>query len=287
MADTSQTERVSSEWDDLTGKVVLVTGASSGIGRSFCVDLANAGCKVIAAARRVDRLISLCDEINGKDLIDDVRAVAVELDVAAEGPVIEASVKKAWDAFGRIDCLINNAGVRGNVLSPLELSEEEWNSTMRTNLTGTWLVAKYVGRYMCDAKHKHKHKHGGSIINISSISGLPRGELPGGLAYVSSKAGVVTLTKVMAMEMGMYNIRVNSINPGIFRSEITESLLSKKWLNQVVEKIVPLGTFGTTDPGLTSLVRYLIHDSSKYVTGNTFIVDAGTTLPGVPLFSSL
>lgn len=195
MADTSQTERVSSEWDDLTGKVVLVTGASSGIGRSFCVDLANAGCKVIAAARRVDRLISLCDEINGKDLIDDVRAVAVELDVAAEGPVIEASVKKAWDAFGRIDCLINNAGVRGNVLSPLELSEEEWNSTMRTNLTGTWLVAKYVGRYMCDAKHKHKHKHGGSIINISSISGLPRGELPGGLAYVSSKAGVVTLTK--------------------------------------------------------------------------------------------
>lgn len=113
MADTSQTERVSSEWDDLTGKVVLVTGASSGIGRSFCVDLANAGCKVIAAARRVDRLISLCDEINGKDLIDDVRAVAVELDVAAEGPVIEASVKKAWDAFGRIDCLINNAGVRG------------------------------------------------------------------------------------------------------------------------------------------------------------------------------
>ncbi|CAH1424740.1 unnamed protein product [Lactuca virosa] len=77
-----------------------------------------------------------------------------------------------------------------------ELSEEAWNSTMRTNLTGTWLVAKYVGRYMCDAKHKHEHKHGGSIINISSISGLPRGELPGGLAYVSSKAGVVTLTKV-------------------------------------------------------------------------------------------
>ncbi|KAI3772593.1 hypothetical protein L6452_03783 [Arctium lappa] len=106
-------------WYDLSGKVVMVTGASSGLGRGFCIDLAKAGCRIIAAARRGDRLISLCNEINrlgetgASELTDNVRAVAVELDVSGKGPAIEASVKKAWDEFGRIDALINNAGVRG------------------------------------------------------------------------------------------------------------------------------------------------------------------------------
>ncbi|CAK9188532.1 unnamed protein product [Ilex paraguariensis] len=114
-------------WRDLEGKVVMVTGASSGIGRDFCLDLAKAGCKIIAAARRIERLQSLCHEINELVNSNDPRssqlnsttptsprAVAVELDICADGPTIEASVQKAWDAFGRIDALINNAGVRGN-----------------------------------------------------------------------------------------------------------------------------------------------------------------------------
>ncbi|KAJ0787950.1 putative 3-oxoacyl-[acyl-carrier-protein] reductase [Helianthus annuus] len=276
-------------WDELSGKVVMVTGASSGIGRDLCIDLAKAGCRIIAAARRTDRLLSLCDEINrlqrsssGKgEVTDDVGAVAVELDVSAKGPTIEASVERAWDAFGRIDVLINNAGIRGNLRSPLEWSEEEWNNIVRTNLTGTWLVSKYVCTCMRDASQV------GSVINISSISGLQRTEVPGGLAYASSKGGVVTLTKVMALEMGRFNITVNCICPGIFRSEITEKLLQKDWISKVVEKTVPLRTYGTTDPALTRLVRYLIHDSSKYISGGVFIADAGYTLPGVPIFSSL
>ncbi|KVD97507.1 Glucose/ribitol dehydrogenase, partial [Cynara cardunculus var. scolymus] len=102
------------QWHDLSGKVVLVTGASSGLGRGFCIDLAKAGCRIVAAARRRDRLVSLCEEINGIRRNDDVGAVAVvvELDVSGKGPAIEASVKRAWSAFGRIDALINNAGVR-------------------------------------------------------------------------------------------------------------------------------------------------------------------------------
>lgn len=89
------------------------------------------------------------------------------------------------------------------------------------------------------------------------------------------------------MEFGKYGIRVNSISPGIFNSEITEGLMQRHWLNKVVERTVPLRTLGSTDPALTSLLRYLIHDSSQYVSGNVFIVDAGATLPGLPIFSSL
>ncbi|XP_050245239.1 uncharacterized protein LOC126693339 [Quercus robur] len=273
-------------WGELEGKVVMVTGASSGLGLEFCLDLAKAGCKIIAAARRVDRLQSLCHQINSSSSsssssTSSPRAVAVELDLTADGPTIEKSIKKAWDVFGHIHALVNNAGLRGNVRSPLELSEEEWNHVIKTNLTGNWLVSKYIGIRMRDAER------GGSIINISSVAGLDRGQLPGSAAYAASKAGLNILTKVMALELGVYKIRVNSISPGIFKSEITQSLLQKEWLHNVTKKIIPLREYGTTDPALTSLVRYLLHESSEYVSGNIFIVDSGATLPGVPIYSSL
>ncbi|KAL8155111.1 uncharacterized protein LOC141719644 [Apium graveolens] len=280
-------------WSNLQGKVVMVTGASSGLGRELCIDLANAGCKVVAAARRMNMLKSLCEEINTtcvdtgafafspKPSSITYRAAAVELDVAGNGEAIKLAVEKAWKCFGRIDALVNNAGVRGGVKSSLDLSEEEWNNVVRTNLTGSWLVSKYVGLCMVAAVQK------GCIINISSTAGLNRTQIHGSLAYSSSKSGLNSMTKIMALELGNQNIRVNSISPGLFRSEITESLMEKEWLKNVCTRTVPLKTFLTSDPALTSLVRYLIHDSSKYVTGNIFIVDAGFTLPGLPLFSSL
>ncbi|CAK8571130.1 unnamed protein product [Lathyrus sativus] len=268
-------------WHKLDDKVVLVTGASSGLGCDFCLDLAKAGCRIVAAARRLDRLHSLCYQINNLYGNGTVRAVAVELDVSADSATIDRSIQKAWDAFGYIDALINNAGVRGSVKSPLNLSEEEWDHVLKTNLTGCWLVSKYVCKHMCDTQRK------GSIINISSTSGLNRGQLSGAVAYASSKAGVNMLTKVMSLELGVHKIRVNSISPGIFKSEITEKLLEKAWLNNVITKINPLRSLVASDPALTSLARYLIHDSSEYVTGNNFIVDCGATLPGVPVYSSL
>ncbi|XP_060171478.1 uncharacterized protein LOC132602714 [Lycium barbarum] len=266
-------------WRDLSGKVVMVTGASSGIGREFCLDLAKSGCSIIAAARRVDRLNSLCDEINSEGLR---HAFALELDITADGATIEAAVQRAWDAFGHIDALVNNAGLRGNVHYSLELPEKEWEHTFKTNLRGAWLVSKYVCRRMRDAK-----QGGGSVINISSTAGLNRVLIPGGLAYASSKIALDMVTKMMALELGTHNIRVNSISPGIFKSEITESLMRKKWFHNVTIRTIPLRTLGTTDPALTSVVRYLIHDSSEYISGNVFIVDAGTTLTGIPIFSSL
>lgn len=271
-------------WADLRGKVVMVTGASSGLGREFCIDLSHSGCQIVAAARRVDRLKSLCDEINSSPAFSgsaiQPRAVSVELDVTADEPTIQRSVQKAWDAFGRIDALINDAGIRGDVNSALDLTADEWDRTFHTNVSGSWLVSKYVCTLM-------RTSEGGSVINISSIAGLNRGQLPGCIAYASSKAALNTMTTVMALELGKHNIRVNSISPGIFKSEITEILLRKQWLHNVVAKIAPMRTYGTSNPALTSIIRYLIHDSSQYVTGNSFVVDAGATLPGVPIFSSL
>ncbi|KAF9621368.1 hypothetical protein IFM89_020027 [Coptis chinensis] len=101
-------------WKRLDGKVVMITGASSGLGRELCLNLAQAGCKIIAAARRVDRLESLCEEINRMESCNGVRVVGIELDVNAKGEVIQACVEKAWNSFGWIDALVNNAGVRGN-----------------------------------------------------------------------------------------------------------------------------------------------------------------------------
>ncbi|KAG5572896.1 hypothetical protein H5410_062662 [Solanum commersonii] len=183
--------------------------------------------------------------------------------------------------FGRIDALVNNAGITGNVHSSLELPEKEWDNVFNTNLKGAWLVSKYVCRRMRDAK-----QDGGSVINISSMAGLNREVFIGMLAYASSKMALDMLTK-MAVELGADKIRVNSIAPGYFKSEITGSLMEKKWFENYTRRTVPLRTLGTIDPALTSMVRYLIHDSSEYVSGNVFIVDAGTSLPGVPIFSSL
>ncbi|KAJ4978798.1 hypothetical protein NE237_009578 [Protea cynaroides] len=278
-------ERSLELWNQLDGKVVMVTGASSGLGHEFCLNLAMAGCKVIAAARRKDRLKVLCGEINQKlnasSSSTEIRAVAVDLDLSAAGPVIDASVQIAWDAFGRIDALVNTAGVRGTVKTPLDLSEEEWNNTVNTNLTGSWLVTKSVGRHIRENGMK------GSVIFITSIGGIQRGELPGGIAYSASKAGINAMTKVMALELGPLKMRVNSIAPGLFKSEITEGLMEKDWLTNIALRTVPLRKFGTINPALTSLIRFLIHDSSSYVSGNVFIVDSGNTLPGFPIFSSL
>ncbi|KAL8213732.1 hypothetical protein R6Q57_003181 [Mikania cordata] len=127
----------------------------------------------------------------------------------------------------------------------------------------------------------------GPIINISSISGLNRLLPHGAVAYASSKSALNTMTKVMAIELGKNKTRVNSICPGLFKSEITGEIMQMKWLKNVASRTVPLRDFGTTDPALTSLIRYLIHESSNYVTGNIYIVDSGHTLLGVPLYSSI
>ncbi|KAH6819328.1 Rossmann-fold superfamily protein, partial [Perilla frutescens var. frutescens] len=191
----SKIQRQLEPWSQLDGKIIMVTGASSILGREFCLDLAKAGGRIVAAARRIDRLNSLCDQINKMDIPTGGarggyrRAIAVALDVMADGPTVEACVEKAWNAFGHIDVLINNAGVTGQNILSLELSEEEFTRVKDTNLTGSWLVSKCVGARMRDGGR------GGSIINISSLSGLNRTQFHSLLAYASSKAALDSMTK--------------------------------------------------------------------------------------------
>ncbi|ONK64395.1 uncharacterized protein A4U43_C07F25400 [Asparagus officinalis] len=157
----------------------MVTGASSGIGREVCIDLAEAGFRIVAAARRTDRLRSLCDEINGfgsESGSNKARAVPVELDAE------ECARHSLWYFSQNFCC--------GGVHAALDWPEEEWNSNIRTNLTGLWLVSKHVCRRMRDAKVE------GSVINISSVTGLERAQGPGAIAYSASKTGVTAVTRV-------------------------------------------------------------------------------------------
>ncbi|MFS7904290.1 putative farnesol dehydrogenase [Helianthus anomalus] len=186
-------------WRDLKGKIVMVAGASSGLGWEFCIDLAKCGCRIIAATRRTDRLNALCHEINnhGQTNVREaqnhhVLAVPVELDVNAGGPAIEASLKKAWEAFGGIDALINNAGFTGIYTSI--------DKTIRTNLKGAWLVSKYVGLQM------RAFNQAGSIINISSITGHQCTYSQESLAYASSKSALNTMTKVRPPFSQLYSV---------------------------------------------------------------------------------
>ncbi|KAL3679728.1 hypothetical protein R1sor_022684 [Riccia sorocarpa] len=272
---------------DLSGKVVLVTGASSGIGKELALVLTKHGCSVIATARRLPLLHALQHEANSfswdesSKLPRPGKLSILRLDVSADDAAIDAAADEGWKMFGGIDVLVNNAGVRGPVKSPLDWDEKLWNGTMDTNLRGPWLLTKAVGRRMRAAKRK------GSIITVTSTAGLERSLLPGALAYSVSKAGANHLTKVLALEMGKYNIRVNAIAAGMFKSEITNDLFDKPWLPAVAKKIVPVGRWGIINPDLTSLVLLLASDASSYVTGNVFVVDGGQSLASVPVWSSL
>lgn len=282
MENSSKNGTQGCDLSDLQHKVALVTGASSGLGREFCLQLARSGCRVVAAARRTHLLQSLVADLEsdpGHGAKD--RISTVQMDVSVSEAAIDTVVAAAWQRFGRIDVLVNNAGFRGSIKSPLELDEDEWNKVMNTNLRGVWLVSKAVGKRMV------KEKIGGSIINIATIAALERGLLPGAAAYAASKAGVNQLTKMMALELGNYNIRVNSIAPGLFLSEITAELLKQSWVHEIAPEMVPLQRNGIVHPDLTCLILLLASDCSFYITGNVFVVDGGQTIAGIRVRSSL
>ncbi len=246
----------------LDGRVAIVTGASSGLGRHFATTLARAGAKVAVAARRLDRLREVVREIEAFD----GRAIALSLDVTDAASVREA-VSAAETELGAITVLVNNAGIA--IARPaLEFDEAEWDRIIDTNLKGPWLAAQEV------AKHMVRLGHGGSIINIASILGQ---QVTGRMVpYCASKAGLIQLTRALALDLARHDIRVNAIAPGYFESEMTRDLLASEEGKRLLAR-VPQRRFGEA-ADLDGVLLLLASDASRYMTGSVITVDGGLTL---------
>ena len=241
---------------DLTGKVALITGASSGLGRHFSKTLSEAGATVILSARRVDNLIELQNELKGNSRV-------FSLDVTSNESV-ENLFQEIKNECGSADILINNAGVN-DTRKFKDLDEESWNFVLETNLNGAFRVAKSFTDLLLEQNKP------GSVINIASILGLRVGlNLT---SYAAAKAGLVQLTKSMALELARSGIRVNAIAPGYILTEINDDFF-KTEEGQNYIKSIPMNRLGL-ESELDGLLLLLASDASSFMTGSIIPVDGG------------
>jgi NAD(P)-dependent dehydrogenase (short-subunit alcohol dehydrogenase family) len=247
---------------DLTGKVALVTGASSGLGVHFARTLAAAGASVAIAARRADRLASLQAELQKAG----TKAVAVELDVQSADS-ITAAFAAAEQALGPIDIVVNNAGI--SIVKPaLEMPVEDWDAVVNTNLRGAWLVAQTAGKRWLMAKRP------GVIVNIASILGL---RTIGQVApYNASKAGLIHLTRALAMEWARHDIRVNAICPGYIETEMNSDFWKTPGGQRLIDRI-PQRRIGKPEH-LDGALLLLASEAGSFMTGSVLTVDGGHTV---------
>jgi len=244
---------------DLSGKVALVTGASSGLGRHAARTLAAAGAKLAIAARRVELLVELKQQIEARD----GRAVPLRLDITDPDSVSEC-VKAAETELGPISILVNNAGI-ADTKPALEVTEADWDKVVDTNLKGAWLMAQAV------AEHMTRLGHGGAIVNMASVLGLAgAAQIP---AYCASKGGLVNLTRALAVEWARNGIRVNALAPGYIETEINRDFLAGP-AGEGLRKRVPLRRFGTPSD-LDGALLLLASDAGHYITGSVLTVDGG------------
>ena len=239
----------------LSGRTALVTGASGGLGAHFARVLARAGAHVVLAARRPAALDVIVGEIRSAG----GAASSVLLDVRES-----SSVQALSSVLTGCDILVNNAGVVANGIA-LELSETDWDAVIDTNLKGMFLVAQTAGRAMREAGR------GGSIINIASILGLR--QAGGVLSYAVSKAGVIQLTKTLALELARFNIRVNALAPGYLQTELNSGFLESEAGRALIRRI-PQRRLGRVEE-LDGPLLLLASEASSYMTGSVIAVDGG------------
>lgn len=250
---------------DLTGRVALVTGASSGLGTHFARVLAAHGARVVVGARRRERLEALVDDIHqGHQL-----AHAVAMDVT-DPESVRAAFDAAEEAFGTVTVLVNNAGLTRTQFF-LRTSEEDWQTVMDTNLTGAWRVAQEAARRMVDAGTT------GSIVNMASMLAIGTQTMES--TYSVSKAGVAHLTRAMANELMRYGIRVNAIAPGYFLTEMNEAFFATEKGKVYIEQSIPARRLGEPEE-LTGPLLLLASDAGSFVNGVVLPVDGGHLIAG-------
>ena len=249
----------------LEGKVAVVTGGTSGIGRAMSLGLADAGADVIATARRQQQVDETAAEIEARGQ-QTLRLASDVCDRAS----LEALLAGAVEKFGKVDILINCAG-RIKRTPTLTLPEEEWTSIIDTKLTGTLRACQVFGKHMLERGY-------GRIINIASLNSFVA--LSEVAAYAASKAGVASLTRSLAVEWSKKGVTVNAIAPGVFRTDLNAQLLDSTPRGQELLMRTPMGRFGKTEELIGAAV-YLASDASSFVTGQTLVVDGGFLASGV------
>lgn len=246
----------------LQGQIALVTGASRGIGLGIAIELARSGADVAATARRRKTLSETCRKIEALGR----RAFPVELEVTDLGS-LQKTVEHVEHTFGPIDILVNNAGT--NIPRPaVKVTEQQWDQMLDTNLKGAFFCSQEVGRRMIKRQR-------GRIINVASAAGL----IPGHerAAYCASKAGLVMLTRVLALEWAPYKITVNAVAPTFIETDLAAQTLDRPGMRESVLSRIPLGRLGTVDD-LAAAVVYLSAPAAAFVTGTVIPVDGGLTM---------
>ncbi len=245
----------------IKGKVAIVTGAGGGVGKAISKRLSSEGCKVIMLGRDRTKLQKAASEIGNKK-----NTMTVIADITKEAEVLSA-IDQTINSFDKIDILVNNAGIINDPMPFHEMSEDQWDDLVKTNLFGMFRMTKAVIPVMMK-------NGGGSIVNISSVLGIrsiPRVPLS---VYAVTKAGVIMFTRSIAVEYGQYKIRCNCVAPSTIRSSIIEPYLQDEEAKKLLESTFPLRVIGEPED-ISGAVAYLCSDDSKWVTGTVMMVDGG------------